>query len=595
MPDLTPTLHPSARSLFARVRANWPGLVAAFESPWAAYGLLLIFQLKMIWGLWLFRDVTGGDTTLYFANALRWYHDFHVVIAWSPLYTAFFGSFLFINPDPVWATFAHRIVIVLVAALLVLAVFRQLLPPGLAWLCAAWWALLPVGFDTLYEVHLFAVIPVLVSWLLLATAQSPWRRASSLAMLATSAVLVRNELIVAVGGLALFLAVYELRAIRAGRIRLRPAIAAYFVAMLAAALLCGLTYLRSDIKYPTLTAVMASKHRVNMAQVYAFGYKQRHPEWTRDHWTECYGLMHETFGNPSPSLSEMIVANPNAVKEHFAWNLSLTHSGLQLLLFDRATGSIHPDYFPDSDRRLNRVFPAILAALVLAAWGFGLLCLWRGRAWWGGGSASPSQLAWAGIVAVAAVAPIVILTQRPRPSYLFTLGIGMMALTGLCAWAATNRWGLASRVRNIAPVLAIAVVLFTPGYYRARTAHDYRPMASALERLRPHAEDLSRRGVRAFTPDGVAGVGVYLTGQPGDFAEFTTVCGRWPASETFAECLKREKIDLLYLDEHALTQLATTRMEQARAFVEGQNTPGWVRVAGSDKAGERWRYYRHAE
>ena len=33
----------------------------------------------------------------------------------------------------------------------------------LAWLLAAWWAVLPVNFDTLYEVHLFALLPVLAA------------------------------------------------------------------------------------------------------------------------------------------------------------------------------------------------------------------------------------------------------------------------------------------------------------------------------------------------------------------------------------------------------------------------------------------------
>ena len=62
-------------------------------------------------------------------------------------------------------------------------------------------------------------------------------------------------------------------------------------------MLCGLAYRASTVKYPDLSALMHDKHTVNMAQVYAFGYQQRHPEWTASPWLECYSLMEETFGN----------------------------------------------------------------------------------------------------------------------------------------------------------------------------------------------------------------------------------------------------------------------------------------------------------
>src|SRR5262249_54141084 len=152
-----PVALPSARTFPARFRALWPRVVAVFESAWVAYALLLLLQLKVIWGVWANRDLTGGDTAFYYVGAWLWHTAGQVDVGWSPLYTAFYGCFLFLNPDPVWATVAHRVVTVLAASVLVLAVLRQLIPPGLAWLCAAWWAVLPIVFNTMYEVHLFAV------------------------------------------------------------------------------------------------------------------------------------------------------------------------------------------------------------------------------------------------------------------------------------------------------------------------------------------------------------------------------------------------------------------------------------------------------
>ena len=87
-------------------------VVTAFESPWVAYTLLLALQLKVIWGMWAVRDITSGDTSGYFASAWRWFAEGHLNIAWSPLYCALYGSLLHINSDPVWATVAHRVIIV---------------------------------------------------------------------------------------------------------------------------------------------------------------------------------------------------------------------------------------------------------------------------------------------------------------------------------------------------------------------------------------------------------------------------------------------------------------------------------------------------
>ncbi|MBY0457934.1 MAG: hypothetical protein K2V38_11390, partial [Gemmataceae bacterium] len=222
LPTTALRAHSTLSGLVTRVGAVRDRVVSLFESAWGAYPLLLLLQLKIVWGLWAVRDITGGDTSSYFAEAARWFREGQLNVAWSPLYCAFYGSFLHLNPDPVWATAAHRLVIVLAAGGLALAVFRQLLPPAVAWLCAAWWAVLPIAFNTLYEVHLFAVLPVLVVWLLFLTSRGPARRSVGLATLGAAVVLVRNELSVPFALLAAILAVWEWRAARGadgGRLR----------------------------------------------------------------------------------------------------------------------------------------------------------------------------------------------------------------------------------------------------------------------------------------------------------------------------------------------------------------------------------------
>src|SRR5262245_41353549 len=190
MKDASPPREPQDAQPAANVcRTAWRQL----EKPWFSYLMIFLVQLKTIWGMWQWRDLTYGDTAGYFCTAYAWFRDFHVNIIWSPLYTAYYGSFLFLTPDVYLATVLHRMCIVLTASLLGLALLRRLLPPGLAWLVAAWWAILPINFNTLYEVHLFALLPILGVWLVIQWRDQPWSRGCALALLCLSCVLVRNE------------------------------------------------------------------------------------------------------------------------------------------------------------------------------------------------------------------------------------------------------------------------------------------------------------------------------------------------------------------------------------------------------------------
>jgi hypothetical protein len=181
--------------------------------------MIFLLQMKVVWGWWAWDDLTMGDTSAYFCSAYNWYRSFHVNIVWSPLYAAFYGSFLFLTPDVYLATVLHRLFIVLSASLLVLAVLRRLLPPGLAWLTAAWWVVLPINFNTLYEVHLFALLPVLAVWFVIQWRDRPWSRGCALALLFVSCLLVRNELIIGMGLLAIACIFYEIVKVRHGAAR----------------------------------------------------------------------------------------------------------------------------------------------------------------------------------------------------------------------------------------------------------------------------------------------------------------------------------------------------------------------------------------
>jgi hypothetical protein len=186
------------------------------SSKWFAYPVLLAVQARAMWGLWD-KDLTSGDTASYFSMATLWHDHLQVNLAWSPLYTAYYGTVRWlVGGDAVTATVLHRAIIVLVLALLVLALLRRLLPAAIALLVACWWAVLPINFDSLYEVHLFAALPLVGAALLLTHEPGPWRRGTALALLVACAVLVRNEAGFVAILLAVGLAVSEWRRRRAG-------------------------------------------------------------------------------------------------------------------------------------------------------------------------------------------------------------------------------------------------------------------------------------------------------------------------------------------------------------------------------------------
>src|SRR5215831_18407179 len=113
-------------------------LAATFANKWTAYGTIVLLQWLRISGIWNYRDLAPGDTANYFQDAYAWYAYGRLTITYSPLYTAFYGSLLGIYNDAYFVTVLHRVLIVLSLAPLILAAMRRVLPPGLAWLAAAW-------------------------------------------------------------------------------------------------------------------------------------------------------------------------------------------------------------------------------------------------------------------------------------------------------------------------------------------------------------------------------------------------------------------------------------------------------------------------
>src|SRR5262249_13126699 len=143
------------------------------------------------------------------------------------------------------------------------------------------------------------------------------------------------------------------------------------------------------------------------------------------------------------------------------WNFRLVPNGLQVLLFNSAWGERNPDYTPVQTRSRPAL---VLGLVVLGVWALGgALVAWEWRYWWGA-CFRPRLLTWLAMLCVAAVSVPVIATQRPRPSYLFALGVLLMALTALFACAVLRRLALLGRLQALAPAAMAGVLLLVPCY-----------------------------------------------------------------------------------------------------------------------------------
>jgi hypothetical protein len=476
------------------------------NNPATSYITILLLQLKVIWGLWSYKDMAMGDTEAYFIDAANWIRNGKTSIAWSPLYSSFLAELFHFSSDAYTILILHRVLIVLTLAVLVLALMRRLLPPAIAWMAAAWWAVEPIDFNDLYEVHMFAVIPLVLAPLAVLWWPGPWGRGSAIAILLTEGFLVRTENFASAVLLAVLALSYEFlrnRKLPEKRAAWNRAIPAYGVPLLCAMLFASYYYVNRAYDP---WGMLEAKHDLNVCESFAVGYQQRRHDFDSNPMGNCGQLMHRLFGasvvrgsDLSPdTMSTMpmmtaLRANPPVMLAHFWWNIRLLPSGLQVLLFNYRSGDANPDYAPTTQSNRARIPSAALCAvLALGAY----LFLAERKQWmetWRAGN-TPFQeslletriWAWITLACVCLIVGSVIVTVRPRPAYLFILGITIRAVAGLCAYLVLRRWPLLR-----APVAAVAVVWVAATFLRPSVyepAPRSRPLLQEYRHLEPYSK-----------------------------------------------------------------------------------------------------------
>lgn len=463
-------------------------------------GLTAILCVKILWGYWA-RDLTFGDTSSYFRNAVIWAEARQVNIVWSPLYTAFFGTCWELLQDAIAATLVHRLILIGIIGALVTWLALLTLPRLLALVLIVWWIALPIHYDTLYEVHLFGALPLIAMAIVPFIFPERWHYPLWIGLAAISTILIRNEYVIILAVVGVFLLVHAFRSSR--RLpgdELRPTLFRYGAVLAFVTVLVSGFYSVSYIKGDAVAEVSKPKHTLNMCQVFAFGYQQRHPAWTSSPWTECHGLMQETFGAPLPTLREMVIANPLAVAEHFWWNLSLAPAGIEMLLFNATSSKDNPDYAPSP---VIPIWPHVVLALFASIGILGLYRVARGK--------TPESIATRKLIRSALPVLIgatltvfaVILTQRPRPSYLLGFGILLVWL-----WLVALTALLPSLKKfdgtYIPLVLLIIVIIVVPSYSALSLPSKQGILGFIYAEAKPHTKALCQ-------PGGTLGLGDYTT------------------------------------------------------------------------------------
>ncbi|MBI5444379.1 MAG: hypothetical protein HY900_24610 [Deltaproteobacteria bacterium] len=555
----------------------------AAESRFFAYAALVLLQSKVMWGIWRYRDLAPGDTSYYYMDVFRWLSEGKANVAWSPFYTLFLAALHKLLGGPFWVVTVAQVLVALGASILVLATLRRLVPKHVAWLLAAWWVLLPINFDTAYSVHLFGALFPLALFAVAARWNNVYGRGAVFGGLLLTAVLVRTEYGALLAGWILVAAAYEVYAHRReARLRGATYLFAYGVPCLAALLVIGLFWTRArPAGYSEFLKEVRAKHIGNVCQIYAYNRMQQGDRRIADPWLECETLMERDFGRADVTFAEAFRLNPPAILGHLWWNTKLIPSGTQLALFDYFAGGPNPDYMRAKASHLVW----LPFSLVL-----GLGCLGVVRCFvlplFGKGPPIQNGFAWLFLFSAALLVVVVMVTQRPRPSYMFPYTLFLMALTGLGLQRCFELTGLDGLLERATPVIALSLLLLYPPHYHAEYVNYYgytgQPLRASYERVAPYIPEKSRKAPLVIvTPMGDESLCNYLGAGSGQAVQYSRIAGPFFQSE-----LEALNVNWIYLDSSVASLPLRYVPSSWKIVSEGAtHDERWVLLGRAGKAG----------
>jgi hypothetical protein len=230
--------------------------------------------------------------------------------------------------------------------------------------------------------------------------------------------------------------------------------------------------------------------------------------------------------------------------------------------------------------------------LVLSLWAGGLVILIRRRRFWWRAWLRPRAMVWAGMFAVAACAPIIIATMRPRPSFLLGLGVPLMACTGMSLFLLTRHLRLAPWPSLWLPLVMIGLLWIIPPHFARTATPPRRPVLTLIQRMSPYATLLQSPGTvfvqGAYPQEMRAYVGKGLC-RAHDYAVLTR---DWPVGTPLEQFLEERGVNALYRDDPILNWLERERPADALAFLGAQAPTGWRLLGHGNSPADRWQMYQ---
>jgi len=504
--------------------SRWLNFLA--ESPWVAYTGIVLLQVKVMLWIWEYHDLAPGDTSYYYLTVFDWLDEGKGSIARSPVYTLFLAALHKLLDDPFRVLTIAQIGIAVCASLLTLALLRRLLPKYLAWIIAAWWTVLPINFDTAYIVHLFSALFPLGLFVIAAYLNNIYGRGAVLAGLLFTAALVRTEYVLLFAFWLVALFGYEFyRSRRDGMSSWKTFLLAYGLPLAVTVLIIGgfFTHAKPG-SFAEIKQEMHVKQTENMCQIYAYNRKQQGDPWPGNPWTDCEQLLQRDFGRSELTFFQALALNPHAVLQHIRWNFKLIPSGTQLALFNYFSGGPNPDYMPA--KRAPLVWIPFL--LVIGLSGFAVLkyLLIPGLK---RQEATGNGFAWLLLASAALQVVVVMLMQRPRPSYMFPYTLFIMALTGLGLHGLLERLRSSSTLKVLIPVAGIILILLIPPHYNKDYVNYYgyegQPLFEGYERISPYIDPDSPTPAVIVTPRGDESLCNYLNKEACTVIQFKKIYG----------------------------------------------------------------------
>jgi hypothetical protein len=250
-------------------------------------------------------------------------------------------------------------------------------------------------------------------------------------------------------------------------------------------------------------------------------------------------------------------------------------------MFNASGFEMNPDYAPVLHRSWAHWAAVAMTLVVLV--GLRLIYVnWKTR-WRERILPFRDQLAvWTGMLLVSVV---VIITQRPRPSYLLVLEVGLIIVCTLSIFAIAEETQLLPLARRLGPWMVLLLFFVVPPFFRGTTSPPSRPLYSGYERLWPH------RGA-FFSP---VPTSLLASGYPFELCSYIVRERNKCIAHDYNESKENMSVDgdiamllrstaatVVYLDEPAIADAF------AQPLVRDPQKFGWRTVASESTPGQRW-------